>query len=125
MNKGSHISRKFGMTRVCILMLVSLAGGQERKITLQEAMDLALRQNRTVQIAHYGVAAEPRSSAANSPTISQPLPMNPMPSILPICSAFKCRRVPLAQFRPFPPRPSFSPKEEMRFNPAARCSPSR
>jgi outer membrane protein TolC len=58
MKKGSHISRKLVMTGVCILGLVSLAGGQERKLTLQEAMDLALRQNRTVQIAHYDVAAE-------------------------------------------------------------------
>lgn len=58
MKKGSYISRKFVMTGVCILVLMPLAGGQERKLTLQEAMDLALRQNRTVQIAHYGVAAE-------------------------------------------------------------------
>jgi outer membrane protein TolC len=58
MEKGSYISRKFVMTGVCILVLMPLAGGQERKLTLQEAMDLAIRQNRTVQIAHYGVAAE-------------------------------------------------------------------
>ena len=58
MKKGSYISRKFGMPGLCILGLVSLAGGQERTLTLQQAMDLALRQNRTVQIAHYGVAAE-------------------------------------------------------------------
>jgi outer membrane protein TolC len=58
MKKGSYISRKFVMTGVCILLLIPLAGGQERKLTLQEAMDLALRQNRTVQIAHDGVVAE-------------------------------------------------------------------
>src|SRR6266853_1034088 len=58
MKKGSYISRKFVMTGVCILVLMPLAGGEDRKITLQQAMDLALRQNRTVQIAHYGVAAE-------------------------------------------------------------------
>lgn len=58
MKKGSHIWNKFVMTGVCILVLMPLAGGQERKLTLQEAMDLALRQNRTVQIAHDGVAAE-------------------------------------------------------------------
>jgi outer membrane protein TolC len=58
MKKGSYISHKLVITGLCILVLMPLAGGQERKLTLQEAMDLALRQNRTVQIAHYGVAAE-------------------------------------------------------------------
>jgi outer membrane protein TolC len=58
MKKGSYISRKFVMTGVCILVLMPLAGGQDRRLTLQEAMDLALRQNRAVQIAHYGLAAE-------------------------------------------------------------------
>ena len=58
MKKGSYISRKFVMAGACILLLMPLAGGQERKLTLQEAMDLALRQNHSVQIAHYGVQAE-------------------------------------------------------------------
>jgi outer membrane protein len=58
MKKGSYISRKFVMAGACILLLMPLAGGQERKLTLQEAMDLALSQNRSVRIAHDGVAAE-------------------------------------------------------------------
>jgi outer membrane protein TolC len=40
------------------LLLVSTAGGQQRKLTLQEAIDLALRQNHSVKSAHYAVAAE-------------------------------------------------------------------
>src|ERR1700735_3589825 len=58
MKKTGNISRRFAMTAVCILALVSLAGAQERRITLQEAMDLALRQNHGVRVAHYGVEAE-------------------------------------------------------------------
>jgi outer membrane protein TolC len=38
--------------------MVSTAGAQERKLTLQEAIDLAVRQNRAVKIAQYDVAAE-------------------------------------------------------------------
>ena len=45
MNKGSQALRSGATIGAIILMLVSLASGQERKITLQEAMDLALRQN--------------------------------------------------------------------------------
>jgi outer membrane protein TolC len=40
------------------LLLVSTAGGQQRKLTLQEAIDLALRQNHSVKSAHCAVAAE-------------------------------------------------------------------
>ena len=46
MKKTGYISRRFAMTAACILAFVSLADGQERIITLQEAMDLALRQDR-------------------------------------------------------------------------------
>ena len=58
MKKTGYISRRFAMAAACILVFVSLADGQERKITLQEAMDLALRQNHNVRLAHYGVQAE-------------------------------------------------------------------
>jgi outer membrane protein TolC len=58
MKKTGYISRRFAMTAACILAFVSLADGQERIITLQEAMDLALRQNHNVRLAHYGVQAE-------------------------------------------------------------------
>jgi outer membrane protein TolC len=49
---------KFVTIVICILALGLVAGGQERKLTLSEAMDLALRQNRALKIAHYSVAAE-------------------------------------------------------------------
>jgi outer membrane protein TolC len=58
MKKTGYISRRLGTTAACILALVSVAGGQERKISLQEAMDLALRQNHGVRVAQYGVEAE-------------------------------------------------------------------
>ena len=58
MNKENRIIRKRAMMAVCFLTMVSAAGGQERKITLQEAIDLAARQNRAVKIAQYDVAAQ-------------------------------------------------------------------
>jgi outer membrane protein TolC len=39
-------------------LLVSTARGQDRKLTLQEAIDLALRQNHAVKAGSYAVAAE-------------------------------------------------------------------
>jgi outer membrane protein TolC len=66
--------RKLTIIATCFLTLGSIAGGQERKLTLQEAMDLALRQNHAVKIAHYAVAAEQekqRSARSNYfPTLS-------------------------------------------------------
>jgi outer membrane protein TolC len=58
MNKGIHSFRSGATIATFILMLVPLASSQERRITLQEAMDLALRQNHALQIAHYEVAAQ-------------------------------------------------------------------
>ena len=43
----------------CAFALISAAvGQQERRLTLQEAIDLATRQNHTLKAASYGVAAE-------------------------------------------------------------------
>jgi outer membrane protein TolC len=65
---------KLAIITTCVLTLGSVVGGQERKLNLQEAMDLALRQNHVVKIAHYGVAAElekQRSARSNYfPTVS-------------------------------------------------------
>ncbi len=58
MNKGNQALRRGAIVGACFLALISLASGQERKLTLQQAMDLALRQNHVVQIAHYDVAAQ-------------------------------------------------------------------
>src|ERR1700679_3342739 len=49
---------KFAIIPTGSLTLGSAVSGQERKLPLQEATDLALRQNHAVKIAHYGVAAE-------------------------------------------------------------------
>jgi outer membrane protein TolC len=42
----------------CAVAIVSACQGQERKIGLQEAIDLAIRQNHGVKMARYEVAAE-------------------------------------------------------------------
>src|SRR5271165_4437700 len=58
MNKGSRSLRGWATMVACLLTVAAGASGQERKLTLQEAVDLALQQNRAVKIAHYNVAAE-------------------------------------------------------------------
>jgi outer membrane protein TolC len=74
MNKGIHALRSGATIATFISMLLSLASGQERRLTLQEAIDLALSQNHGVQIAHYEVAAQrekQRSARSNYfPTLS-------------------------------------------------------
>ena len=74
MNKRSQALRSGATIGALILMFGSHASGQERKITLTEAMDLALRQNHALQIAHYDVAAQlekERSARSNYfPTIT-------------------------------------------------------
>lgn len=58
----------------CIVCLVTAALGQERRLTLQEAVDLAIRQNHALKAASYAVAAEQqkrRGAQSNYfPTIS-------------------------------------------------------
>src|SRR6201994_5172388 len=56
--KGIETMSKRTMIAVCLLTMVSAASGQERKITLQEAIDLALHQNRAMKIAQFDVAAQ-------------------------------------------------------------------
>src|SRR5690349_747341 len=58
MRKGIETMRKRAMIAACLLAMVSAASGQERKITLQEAVDLAVSQNRAMKIAQYDVAAQ-------------------------------------------------------------------
>lgn len=57
-NQSKCVIRKWTTMAACVLAMVSVANAQERKITLQEAIDLALRQNHAVKIAQYDVAAE-------------------------------------------------------------------
>jgi outer membrane protein TolC len=58
MRKGIETMSKRAMIAVCLLTMVAAASGQERKITLQEAIDLAVHQNRAMKIAQYDVAAQ-------------------------------------------------------------------
>jgi outer membrane protein TolC len=65
---------KYSVILLASLLMASTAGGQERRLTLQEAVDLALRQNRSLKSAHYAVAAEQQkrriAQSAYLPTIS-------------------------------------------------------
>jgi outer membrane protein TolC len=56
--KSNRTCHKWATMAACFLTVVSAASSQERKLTLQEAVDLALHQNRALKIAHYGLAAE-------------------------------------------------------------------
>ena len=49
---------KMHLISIAALAVASACHGQERKIGLQEAIDLAVRQNHAVKIAHYEVAAQ-------------------------------------------------------------------
>jgi outer membrane protein len=58
MNATARPLYKWGVMAVCLLALASAANGQERRLTLPEAIDLAQHQNRALKIAHLAVAAE-------------------------------------------------------------------
>ena len=52
------MKRKMHLISIVALTIASAGHGQERKIGLQEAIDLAVRQNHAVKMAHYEVAAQ-------------------------------------------------------------------
>ena len=52
------MKRTMHLISIVALTIASACDGQERKIGLQEAIDLAVRQNHAVKMAHYEVAAE-------------------------------------------------------------------
>jgi hypothetical protein len=54
----NHMLARWTAVATCALALVCTAAGQERKLTLQEAIDLAKRQNHGLKAASYAVAAE-------------------------------------------------------------------
>ena len=58
MEEHYHALGKCAVMFLGSLLLVSAAGGQERRLTLQEATDLALRQNHTINTGQYALAAE-------------------------------------------------------------------
>jgi len=49
---------KMHLMSIAALAIASACHGQERKIGLQEAIDLAIQQNHAVKMAHYEVAAQ-------------------------------------------------------------------
>jgi outer membrane protein TolC len=53
-----HVLGKCAVLLLGSSLLVSAAGGQERRLSLQEAIDLALRQNHAIKTGYYALAAE-------------------------------------------------------------------
>jgi len=58
MNARSNTIGRWATVTVCAVVLVSMAQAQERKLTLQEAIDLASHSNHGLKAASYQVAAE-------------------------------------------------------------------
>jgi outer membrane protein TolC len=58
MKKLNHAILRWIAVMACACALVSAGQGQERKLSLQEALDLALRANHGLKAASYQVAAE-------------------------------------------------------------------
>jgi outer membrane protein TolC len=58
MEEHYHALGKCAVLLLGSFLLVSAAGGQERRLTLQEATDLALRQNHAIKTGQYALAAE-------------------------------------------------------------------
>ena len=58
MKKCYHVLGKCTVLLLGSSLLVSAAGGQERSLSLREAIDLALRQNHAIRTGYYALAAE-------------------------------------------------------------------
>jgi outer membrane protein TolC len=58
MKKCYHVLGKCAVLLLGSSLLVSAAGGQERRLSLREAIDLALRQNHAIKTGYYALAAE-------------------------------------------------------------------
>src|ERR1700722_8791839 len=58
MRKQSNVLNAVTTILVSVLAFIHIANGQERKLNMQEAVDLALRQNHAVKIAHYRLEAD-------------------------------------------------------------------
>ena len=58
MKERNYAMGRWTIAVACAFALASAAGGQERNLTLQEAVDLALRQNHSVRGSFYALAAE-------------------------------------------------------------------
>jgi outer membrane protein TolC len=53
-----HVLGKCAVLLLGSSLLASAAGGQERRLSLREAIDLALRQNHAIRTGYYALAAE-------------------------------------------------------------------
>jgi outer membrane protein TolC len=64
MNNRTHTIARSAIILACVIAVTSPVLGQERKLTLQEAIDLAKRQNHTLKATAYAVAAEQQKKNA-------------------------------------------------------------
>lgn len=58
MTKRNFAIARWAVVLACSLAVAAAAPGQERKLTLKEAIDLATRQNHTLKVASFALAAE-------------------------------------------------------------------
>src|ERR1700730_19375117 len=63
MEEHYHALGKCAVMLLGYLLLVSAAGGQERRLTFQEATDLALRQNHPIKTGQHAFAARQKKRA--------------------------------------------------------------
>jgi outer membrane protein TolC len=64
MNNRTHTIARWAIILACVIAVTSPVLGQERRLTLQEAIDLAKRQNHTLKATAYAVAAEQQKKHA-------------------------------------------------------------
>lgn len=58
MRKKRNVLNPVTMSLASVVIFIHIANGQERKLTVQEAVNLALHQNHAVKIAHYRLEAD-------------------------------------------------------------------
>src|ERR1700679_283590 len=58
MKEKQYVSNHIVRVAVCMVLLVSGAQGQELKLSMREAVELALRQNHALKMAHFALDAE-------------------------------------------------------------------
>jgi outer membrane protein TolC len=58
MKEKQYASNHIARVAVCMVLLVSGAKGQELKLSMREAVELALRQNHALKMAHFALDAE-------------------------------------------------------------------
>jgi len=58
MRKKSNVLNPVTMSLASVVIFIHIANGQERKLNIEEAVNLALHQNHAVKIAHYRLEAD-------------------------------------------------------------------